>query len=580
MRKAKQFIPFAFLATVCVIVYFNSLSNGFVYDDRGTIVENKYIPKLMEILPYFFNSSYFKIAELEATYRPVATLSYHLLYAIFKLDPLGYHMGSLILHILNVLLVYVLVNILQKNKMTSLVAGLLFACHPVLTEAVNCISFNEDLLTTLFYLLSFICYIKLDPQNKKFKLSLYVLSLVFYFLGLLSKEMAITLPGIIFFYDIIIRQPRSQDGFFQQIIYVLKHRIFFYLGYAAVSIFYLYLNFVLIVKAAEGHHISDSSIGERLLYLPYNIFHFIRLSIFPINLSADYVFSYPSRFFELQNVISVTVVTAIVVSSLFVFKKQKVMFLGIWWFFITLFPVYNIIEIFNPIADRYLYLPLVGFCLVLSVLLAGLTIRRFEPGNRRSALLKLSPIVALLVAYSAMTIVRNRDWRDGLSLWSKTLQTTPNSKVAHGNLGRAYLDLKLYDKAIPEFEAALKINPRSYKAHYNLGFAYEKKGILKAAVYQYNQTVNLKPGYADAHFNLGNIYQQQGLLDQAQTAYKNVIEIDPEDVEARNNLGVVYAMQGNLDKAIVEWENALKIDPDNPNAMDNIRKAKDLINKQ
>ena len=189
-RKAKDFRALALLVTVCLIVYFNSLDNGFVFDDRGTIVENKYVTKVIEHLPSFFTSSYFKIAELEASYRPVATFSYHLLYALFKLDPFGYHLGSLILHIINVILVYSLMNLLQKNRTASLVAGLTFACHPVLTEAVNGISFNEDLLATLFYLLSFIFYIKLNQEDNKFNIGPYVLSLVFYLLGLLSKEMA------------------------------------------------------------------------------------------------------------------------------------------------------------------------------------------------------------------------------------------------------------------------------------------------------------------------------------------------------------------------------------------------------
>ena len=103
-------------------------------------------------------------------------------------------------------------NLLQKNKLSSLVAGLLFACHPVLTEAVNGISFNEDLLATFFYLLSFIFYLKLDPGHKKLKTGHYLLALVFYLLGLLSKEMAITLPVIILLYDIFIRQAPGADG--------------------------------------------------------------------------------------------------------------------------------------------------------------------------------------------------------------------------------------------------------------------------------------------------------------------------------------------------------------------------------
>jgi Flp pilus assembly protein TadD len=484
------------------------------------------------------------------------------------------------LHILNVILIYALMSLLQKSKMSSLVAGLLFACHPVLTEAVNGISFNEDLLATFFYLLSFIFYLKLNPGDKKLKTGHYLLSLVFYLLGLLSKEMAITLPVIIMLYDIFIRQTPGSDGFVHQIIQTLKQRIFLYMGYAAVSIFYLSLNFVIITKSGEGQQITYGGIGERLLYLPYHIFNFIRLAILPINLSADYAFSYPSNFFELYNLISVIGVGGLVVSSFVVHKKQKEVFFGIWWFLLTLFPVYNLIEIFNPLADRYLYLPLVGFCLVLALLLTDLIPRRLTFATRKSKIVILSLIIVLLVTYSTITIVRNRDWKDGFSLWSKTLQTTPNSAVAHGNLGRAYLDQGQLNEAINEFRAALQIRPRSYKAHYNLGLAYEKKGLFKEAILQYEKTLNFKPDYSNAHFNLGNIYKQRGLLDKAIFAYKNVIEIDPEDIEARNNLGVIYAIQEKYDSAITEWENVLKIDPNNHSAADNIQKATELLKNQ
>jgi Tfp pilus assembly protein PilF len=578
-HRANQILPVALLVIVCVVVYFNSLFNGFVFDDRGTIVENKYIVNLIENLPSFFNSSYFKIAELEESYRPVATFSYHLLYAIFELNPFGYHLGSLILHILNVILVYALMNLVQNNKTSSLVSALLFACHPVLTEAVNGISFNEDLLATLFFLLSFIFYIRLNPEDKKIKISYFLLSLIFYLLGLLSKEMAITLPAVIFLYDIIIRQTPGADGFVIQVIQSLKHRFFLYLGYAAVGIFYLCLNFVIIVKPTEGQHFTDSGIGERLLYLPYQIFNFIRLAILPINLSADYVYSYPKNFFALVNIFSVIVVTAIVISSFAIYKKSKVVVFGIWWFLITLSPVYNLIEIFNPVADRYLYLPLVGFCMVISMVFTDLMNRRLNLAPRKSKIVMLSLIIALLAIYSTMTIARNRDWKDGLSLWSKTLETAPNSATAHGNLGHAYLEHDLVEEAIHEFNAVLRIKPQSYKAHYNLGIAYQKKGLIKEAVQQFEKTLNLKSDYASAHFNLGNIYKQMSLLDKAITAYKNLIEIDPEDIEAHNNLGVAYAMQGKLDNAIMEWKNVLNLDPDNHNAADNIRKANEIINK-
>jgi len=221
--------------------------------------------------------------------------------------------------------------------------------------------------------------------------------------------MAITLPVIILLYDIFICKSRGANGFARQIIQTLKQRIVLYLGYAAVSIFYLSLNFIIITKTTEGEKFSFGGIGERLLYLPLHIFNFIRLAILPINLSVDYGFSYPTNFFELYNLIAVIGVGGLVMLGMVVYKRQRIIFFGICWFLLTLFPVYNLIKIFNPLADRYLYLPLVGFCMVLSLLLTDLIPSRLNFATRRSNIVMSFLIGILLATYSSATVARNRD---------------------------------------------------------------------------------------------------------------------------------------------------------------------------
>ena len=202
--SASHLLPIAILALVSLVVYFNSLTNGFVYDDYATIVENKYIQHPGKSLPSLFSRSYFNIASGEASYRPVATLSYYLIYSIAELNATYYHLFSVLLHALNVILVYLLANIIIKNRYFALMAGLLFACHPALTEAVDAISYNEDLLAAAFFFLAFICYAGIDTEEVKSCIKVYVLSLFSFLLALLSKEMAITLPAVIFLYDLAI----------------------------------------------------------------------------------------------------------------------------------------------------------------------------------------------------------------------------------------------------------------------------------------------------------------------------------------------------------------------------------------
>ena len=181
--RYRQFLPIVLPIALGIAIYINALSNGFVFDDMTTIVHNEHIKDLSKNLPAFFNLDYFKIAQAEVSYRPIATLSYFLIYALFNLNPLAFHLASLLLHIFNVIWVYVLVDIIQHNKKSSLIAALVFACHPVLTETVNCISYNEDLFATFFYLLALVLYIKPAAKENSIRLANLLLFVNFFLCG-------------------------------------------------------------------------------------------------------------------------------------------------------------------------------------------------------------------------------------------------------------------------------------------------------------------------------------------------------------------------------------------------------------
>jgi tetratricopeptide (TPR) repeat protein len=576
--RYKQFLPILLPAALGVVVYLNTLSNGFVFDDMMTIVHNEYIKDLGKNFPAFFNLDYFKIAQVEVSYRPIATLSYFLIYALFGLNPLAFHLASLLLHISNVIGVYVLMDMIQHNKKTSLIAALVFACHPVLTEAVNCISYNEDLLATFFYLLALVLYIKAATIKNPFDLLLYFFSLASFLAALLSKEMAITLPAIILLYDLTGRETEKKDGFIKQAVATFNRQKFYYLAFALVAIFYLVLRFKILVNPQGAFAISRAGLFERILFLPDHLFDYIKLVLLPFDLNAEYSFAYPDRFFELSNLFSFIVVTAITVGSFFIYRYSKGIFLGIWWFMITLLPVSNLVEIHNPIAERYLYLPLIGFCMVISILINAIPERSDGARLKNIARLKYFILIGLLIFYSVVTVDRNPVWKDNFSVWANTVEKSPDNPIVHGGLGLAYQKRGLLDEAIREFKRAIELAPNMAKNHYNLGLAYEEKGLFKKAVDAYKKAVELNPAYTNAYFNLANLSMRMQSRQAAIRAYRKVIELDPADIEAYNNLGVAYAMQGELDKAVGLWQKVLKMDPDNHKAKDNIAKAKQMMN--
>ena len=396
----KKFLPVLLPAALGIVVYLNALSNGFVFDDMTTIVHNAYIKDPGKNFPAFFNLDYFKIAQAEVSYRPIATLSYFLIYALFGLNPLAFHLASLLLHIFNVIGVYVLVDMIQHNKKTSLIAALVFACHPILTETVNCISYNEDLLVTFFYLLALVLYIKAAAIKNPFDLLLYFFSLASFLVALLSKEMALTLPAIILLYDLTCKETTQTEGFFKQAASTLDRQKFYYIAFALVTIFYLALRFKILVNPEGSLSISRAGLFERILFLPAHLFDYIKLALLPFDLNAEYSFAYPDSFFELSNLFSFIVVMAITVGSFFIYRYSKGIFFGIWWFVITLLPVSNLIEIHNPIAERYLYLPLVGFCLVISILINKIPHRPQGARSKNIVRLKYAILIGLLIFYS------------------------------------------------------------------------------------------------------------------------------------------------------------------------------------
>jgi tetratricopeptide (TPR) repeat protein len=567
----------ALLVILCSIVYSNSLSNGFVYSDFGCIVENRYIKQPARLFPGLFNHSYYKIAGLETSYRPVSTASYFLVYAFAQLDPFYYHLASLLLHTLNVALIYALAFFILQHRLKALVAGGLFASHPVLTETVNCIAFNDDLLTTFFFLLAFLIYARIKTDQVKSSMAACGLSLLFYLLGLLSKEMAITLPVVIVLYDLVLRDGGSDAPGFGHLLDILKKRAPFYAGYAAVSLFYLFLRFYLFKVPAESAKSSYGSLVERIIYLPGHLFNYIRLMVFPANLTADHMFSYPDSFFSSANLVGFAIVTALAGAGFYVYRYSKVAFFGLWWFLITIMPVSNLIEIFHPLAERYLYLPLIGFCLVVPVLifgLAGRLITRTHTANLVSAIL----IIGMIGIYSAATIARNPVWRDNYSLWTKTLQASPHSLAANGGLGMVYMERGMLEEARRQFEIAIKLYPDHHKSYYNLGLIYHQKGDLKKSMYYFNRTVALDPDSVRGHYNLATLYAKQGKMETAIAHYTQVIELDPEMVEAHYNLGMAYAMKRQLERAISHWEIVLQLEPRHTAARNNLAKARRMLN--
>ncbi|MBU2436606.1 MAG: tetratricopeptide repeat protein [Candidatus Omnitrophica bacterium] len=569
------------------LVYANSLKNSFVRDDHIVIVNNDFV-KSWKNFPLIFTKDYLtSISEIkhfgtrdigsgETTYRPVVTISYFIDYSLWKLNPFGYHLTNLLLHIFNAILLYVFINLIAKNKKIALLTSLLFTLHPANSEAVNGIAFREDLLAFLFFISSFILFIKLTDYAGRKKVLCYIGSLVLFLLALFSKEMALVLPILFILYDYSFSFGEKTKNTFRSFR-------FGYAGYFFAALLYLW-----IWKLIKG------DIGEFFIAYPYpggNFYTnlltmsgvfvtYIQWLFLPINVhpavSDDPSFIF-SSFFNPRALLCVGVIIFSLALAIKMHRSSKKVSFSILWFFVTLLPVSNIFPISNLMASRYLYIPSVGFCFLIAYLLfklSKLKVLFASLGALRKAAKNIA--IVLLGVYSIFTITHNSIWRDNTVLWSTIVEFYPSNAFARTSLGESFKKKGLLKEAAKEYRIAISLNPHYSPAHRALGIYYYEKGMLEESIKEFEKTIELNPNSPSAHTNLGASLGNKGLYPKAIGCFKKAINIDSGYTSAYNNLGVTYARMKKWSDAKNAWEKVLKIKPHDKNAQDSLEKLKRL----
>ena len=532
-----------------IFLYINTLPNDLVYDDDYIIKEN-YLIKTFKNLPALFQKEYLHVSG-ELSYRPVVTFTYFIDYAIWRINPFGYHLTNIILHTINVFLFYCFIKLFFKRETTSILATLLFLSHPILTETVNAVCYREDILACLFFLLAFIYFVKMSfsPKTRPRFFLYYTFSCTAYGLALFSKEMAITLPILLILYHLLhpsgnpinsgnkpLTRPYSAN---------IIRLLFFYSGYISVTGFYLYLRFIVFKNTYKIIEISQSNVFA----MAKVVASYLKLLFIPVHLNADYCVppaKYPSISFILS---SLLIISALIIIVRLRHTYKQATFFNM-WFFITLLPVLGIIPIGNIMAERYLYLPIVGFCASSGYMLANKTLR-----NKGIIIAGI-----IILGMQLYTVGRNIVWRDNATLWFYTYKREPDSARACSNLGNFYFGNKHYEKAIQMYKKALTFQYSYPFIHFNLGVAYEKTGLTDLAMNEYKASISRHSDNTLAYNNLGTIYHKQGLHDLAIKAYNQSLAINPHYPPTHFNLGNTYESAGNYEKALSEYNAAIKED--------------------
>jgi tetratricopeptide (TPR) repeat protein len=552
---------FALILIVSFGVYLNALFNGFVYDDKYLLLQNPWIKDVRHIPKMFFSEMWaFKRVEVVNYYRPMFHIFYMLDYHIFGLRSWGFHLTKILFHMGSSLLVFLMASTIMSrhgetntktyNEYIPFAAALLFATHPIHTEAVLGIT---EVSLAFFYFLSFYLYVRANVTGRGVPVS----SLVFFFLAALSKETALTLPILLFAYDysfkrVLILHPKP--GTF----YLLLKR---YLPYLVVAGIY----FILRTYAIGGF--SPEKVHAELSGYEYfiNVFplfaQYLGKLILPVNLNAAYVFHPIHSLLEWKGIMGVTVTLCFIFTLYLARDRNRVVFFSLLLIVIPLLPAFYIPALGeHTFAERYLYIPSAGFVIIISSGLRG--IASLDALRDRAVPIMLSVVLIITALYSAGTIKRNPVWKDSLTLWSDTVKKSPDSRAVHTNLGAAFYYQGRIDDAIEEYKEALRLKPDYADAHNNLGTAYHSQNRIDEAIEEYKEALRLKPDYLDAHYNLGIAYAMQGRMDEAIEEYKSAIRLKPDLADAHFNLGLAYQGKGLKKEAIREFEKTLKISPD------------------
>lgn len=566
--RRNQVLACMIIFCVAVGVYWNTLGNEFVYDDKEIIVNNGVIKDARNTLKIFSTAYWPGIGgENNGLYRPLVILSYALNYRFSSLYPFSYHFVNIILHGLNCVLLYFFCLAILKNNSTSLFASLLFATHPVHTEAVASIVGRAELQAYFFFFLSLLFYIY--KEKSKYKWSFYGASLLSFFLALLSKEHTVTLIGVIIVYDFVFIRNLNFGDYLKNI----KPQIVYYIGCVAVLVLYLLMRakalgdlFVAEIPF-EVNPLVDASIYNRLLTSIKLLFKYLSLLVYPRYLTVDYSYNQlpvSQSLFELETFFSAIVLGILLVGAFVFYKKSRAVFFFILFFVLTYSIISNSFILIGTIMnERLIYLPSTSFC----VLLVILTHRIFKGKDSKSTVNNLfatcSMTLILSGMYSYKTIKRNTVWRNDYALFTDASILSPKSAKVFFNLGKVYQDRKQNEKAVDSYNKSINIYPEYALPYNNLGNIRSEEGSIDDAISYYNKAIQFNPRYALAYYNRGRAYRKKGLIDEAISDYNEAIRFNPEYVEAYINRGFAYSKKNLMDEAISDYNKAIKLDPEN-----------------
>lgn len=560
----------ALIILLCLLAYSNTFQVPFQFDDPRSITEVSFVRDLREF-PNVLTQP-----------RSIGFLSFALNYRLHGTDVAGYHVVNLVIHIINALLLYQFVMLCFRTpvlktsslgvyaKPIALFSALLFAGHPVQTQAVTYIAQRFASLATLFFLLSIVAYTAsrlatTGQRSRRKAIAWYVVSFCSAVLAMKTKEIAFTLPVVIALHELL---------FFEGPI---KKRLLIVLPLVLTMVI---IPMSLLGTAGPlGDVISDVSEVTRLqtdttrseyLFTQFTVIvTYLRLLALPMNQNLDYDYPLYQSFISWEVVPSFLLLMVIFGIGVYLVYRDRrspgsgrLIAFAIFWFFITLAVESSIIPIADVIFEHRLYLPSIGFFLMctVSLFLGVERLRSRWPCAGKTLTIVLTVVVLL---FASLAHVRNRVWQSEERLWKDVIRKSPLKARGYNGLGLAYYNRREHDQAIEAFARAIALHPAYGVAYNNLGNALYWKGLVDQAVEVQSKAIALDPNNPAFHDNRGLSYAAKGDLDRAIADFERAIALDPSAASAHHNLGSVYHRLRQYGRAIEEYSRSISREPAN-----------------
>lgn len=521
-----QHLALSIAVIITLAVYSKFLFFGHIsWDDPDMVFKNKAVQTFD--LKSLFTDHYV------GNYIPVTMFFHAIAWFLFGNNDWGHHLVNILFHVINGILVYQAGKRIFKNETASTFASVVFLLHPLQVESVGWISELKNILSTTFYLLALISYLNYSQSGR---VKYYIFCFLFFILGCFSKSSVVVFPLVLIVLDLFLKNKFEPKQLLNKIPLLI------------ISIIVGLINMKTQTADLFINYSHAFPYPQRIGFAGFALVKYMLLFLVPAKLSV--IYPYPA----VKTTVFITgyiLITATLI-LLFLFAKKK----NYNWIFIILFVILNLALVlqFVPFgevlyADRYMYIPMIGFGWIIGILLSRIKIP--------SKFITL----AFILIFSLLTFSRSGVWSSAISLYEDIIRKYPDQFIALNSAGVESMFINNDEKALEYLNRAIKAAPQNYKGYYNRGLLYIKNNKPELAIKSFNQTLDLYE-YSKAYVGRASAYYMLNDFPKAINDATHVLSSEPNNIKAHFILGNCYNDMNKLNEAMAEYNKCIELNPD------------------